>query len=262
MELLQSLERSQREMEARQRECDRLQQEARVIREEAEAFRHRTEEEIGKIFTHARAEAQIFVQQAREDLRGLINEFKSRGRTDVHRLEQAIRAEEQRISRWGWTETPPGQEGPSPRGNESSSDLAGEGTLGEGKRGGLPKRPRGKDRERSTKPAGFIHYQIPCAARELNVIGLRVEEAFPVVDKAIDEAFLAGLKQLDVIHGAGSGRLRQAIREHLRTHVFVKAFQPGGPGRGGDGVTVVEISPAPKTGRFRRRSGREGIGQS
>jgi DNA mismatch repair protein MutS2 len=79
----------------------------------------------------------------------------------------------------------------------------------------------------------------------LKVIGLRVEEALPRVDRAIDEAFLAGLKELEIIHGAGTGRLRQAIREHLRGHAFVKAFLPGGPGRGGDGVTVVEIGPSP-----------------
>ncbi|MDP3039898.1 MAG: Smr/MutS family protein, partial [Deltaproteobacteria bacterium] len=94
------------------------------------------------------------------------------------------------------------------------------------------------------------------------VIGLRVEEALPTVDKAIDEAFLAGLKELEVIHGAGSGRLRQAIREHLRNHIFVKAFLPGSPGRGGDGVTVVEIDPTPAIGRANRRSGKEGLGQN
>ena len=196
----------------------------------------------------------MLVQQAKEELRGLINEFKSKGRTDLHRLEQAIRAEEQKISRWGWIEAPQGQEGLSSPGNKSSSNLPGEETLLDRQKGGLPKRSRGKDKEGSAKPAGFIHYEIPCAARELKVIGLRVEEAFPVVDKAIDEAFLAGLKELEVIHGAGTGRLRQAIREHLSNHIFVKAFQPGGPGRGGDGVTVVEIGPAPKTGRSQRRS--------
>jgi DNA mismatch repair protein MutS2 len=263
MELLQNLERSQREMEERRREWDRLQQEAKVTREEAETFRHRTEEEIEKIFTQARAEAQILVRQAKEDLRGLINDFKSKGRSDVHRLEQAIRAEEQKISRWQWAEGPQGQGDPSLRRNKPSFGLPGEeNLLSQQKRG--PQSSQGEERkkERSTNPAGFIHYQIPCAARELNVIGLRVEEAFPVVDKAIDEAFLAGLKELEVIHGAGSGRLRQAIREHLRNHIFVKAFQPGGPGRGGDGVTMVEIGPTPKTGRPQRGSSREGMGQS
>lgn len=262
IELLQSLERTQREMETKRREWDRLQQEAKATREEAESFRHRTEEEIEKFITQARAEAQTLVQQAKEDLRGLINEFKSKGRTDVHRLEQNIRAEEEKISRWRLPEGPQGPGGQYKGGNETSSDLPEEENPLRQRRAGPLKQSREKKKERSPNHTGFIHYQIPCAARELNVIGLRVEEAFPVVDKAIDEAFLAGLKELEVIHGAGSGRLRQAIREHLRNHIFVKAFQPGDPGRGGDGVTVVEIGPTPKTGRPHRGSSREGIGQS
>ncbi len=262
MGLLQSLERSQREMEEKRREWDRLQQEAKVTREEAEAFRRRTKEEMEKIITQARTEAQILVQQAKEDLRMLINEFKSKGRTDVHRLEQNIRAEEQKISRWRWADGPQGQGGPSPRGNRPSSDVPGEENPSSQQRERSAKSSRGIKKERSANRAGFIHYEIPCAARELNVIGLRVEEAFPLVDKAIDEAFLAGLKELEVIHGAGSGRLRQAIRQHLRSHIFVKAFQPGGPGRGGDGVTVVEIGPPSEMGRPPRGSSREGIGQN
>jgi DNA mismatch repair protein MutS2 len=103
----------------------------------------------------------------------------------------------------------------------------------------------------------LIHYEIPSAARELKVIGQRVEEALPLVDKAIDEAFLAGLKELEIIHGAGTGRLRQAIREYLKEHAFVKSFLPGGPGRGGDGVTVVEIGPAPAADSIKGRSGKE-----
>src|SRR3972149_4205549 len=91
--------------------------------EETEDFRRRTEEEIEKIITQARAEAQTLDQQAKEDLRGLINEFKSKGRTEVHRLEQTIRAEEQKISRW---RLPEGSQGPGGRyqgGNEPSSAL-------------------------------------------------------------------------------------------------------------------------------------------
>jgi DNA mismatch repair protein MutS2 len=91
----------------------------------------------------------------------------------------------------------------------------------------------------------------------MKVIGLRVEEALPLVDRAIDEAFLGGLKELEVIHGAGTGRLRKAIREHLRGHALVKAFLPGGPGRGGDGVTLVEIGPAPAAAAAKRRSNKE-----
>jgi DNA-nicking Smr family endonuclease len=201
------------------------------------------------------------VRQAREDLRGLINEFKAKGRTDVHRLEQAIRAEGQKINGWRLPESPVGPAGQDKGGNGQRSDLSGEENALSQRGGGCLKKSGEKKKERPPKHLGFIHYQSPCAARELNVIGLRVEEALPIVDKAIDEAFLAGLKELEVIHGAGSGRLRQAIRGHLRSHVFVKAFLPGQPGRGGDGVTVVEIGPTPPTGRANRRSGKEGIGQ-
>jgi DNA mismatch repair protein MutS2 len=262
MELLQSLERSQKEIEKERQDWNRLQQEAKMIREDAEAFRKRTEEEIEKSFTQARAEALILVRQAKEDLRALINEFKSKGRTDVHRLQQYIRAEENKISGWKRAEVPQGEGGQSLRGSKPSPNLPGEENSLSQRRGGLPKESGRIKKERSNHPAGFIHYQIPCAARELNVIGLRAEEALPVVDKAIDEAFLAGLKELEVIHGAGSGRLRQAIRQHLRNHIFVRAFQPGGPGRGGDGATVVEIDPTPKAVKPQRRSSREGIGQS
>jgi DNA mismatch repair protein MutS2 len=85
-----------------------------------------------------------------------------------------------------------------------------------------------------------------------------VEEAISLTDNAIDEAFLGGLKELEVIHGAGTGRLRQAIREHLEDHPLVKAFLPGDPGGGGNGVTVVEIAPAPSTKSARRHSSKAG----
>ncbi len=107
---------------------------------------------------------------------------------------------------------------------------------------------------------GRVDYSIPSPRQEINLIGLRVEEAIPLVDKAIDEAFLGGLKELEVIHGAGTGRLRQAIREHLQDHPLVKAFLPGGPGRGGNGVTVADIGPAVPSRADRRRSNKAGAG--
>ena len=113
---------------------------------------------------------------------------------------------------------------------------------------------KGKKATPANKP-GVINYQIPSASREIKVIGLRVEEAIPLVDKAIDEAFLAGLKEMEVIHGAGTGRLRQAIRDHLGEHPLVRGFLPGGPGRGGNGVTVVEIGPSPSAPSAHRHPG-------
>lgn len=75
---------------------------------------------------------------------------------------------------------------------------------------------------------------------ELNVMGFTVDEAIPVVDKFIDQALLHGLKEVQIIHGVGSGRLRGAIGQFLHDHRGVKGFVPG-EGRGGAGVTVVEL---------------------
>ncbi len=76
---------------------------------------------------------------------------------------------------------------------------------------------------------------------ELNVIGLTIEEALPMVDKFIDQALLHGLEKIQIIHGIGSGRLRSAISTYLNTHRGVKHFAPGEAQRGGGGVTVVEL---------------------
>jgi len=75
----------------------------------------------------------------------------------------------------------------------------------------------------------------------LNIIGLRVDEALPLVDKLLDQAVLHGCRQVDIIHGIGTGRLQQAIREFLGQHRMVKDFYPGETNQGGRGVTVVEI---------------------
>lgn len=76
---------------------------------------------------------------------------------------------------------------------------------------------------------------------ELNVIGLTVEEAIPMVDKFIDQALLHGLERVQIIHGLGSGRLRNAIGQYLRGNRGVKGFSPGEMKRGGHGVTIVEL---------------------
>jgi DNA mismatch repair protein MutS2 len=76
---------------------------------------------------------------------------------------------------------------------------------------------------------------------QLNVIGLTVEDALPIVDKFIDQALYHGLERVHIIHGIGSGRLRNAIGEYLYGHRGVKNFSPEEVMKGGIGVTVVEL---------------------
>jgi DNA mismatch repair protein MutS2 len=71
----------------------------------------------------------------------------------------------------------------------------------------------------------------------LNVVGLRVDEALPLVDRLLDQAMLHGQEKVDIIHGVGTGRLKAAVWDHLKHHRAVKAVH----GDDNPGVTVVEL---------------------
>ena len=76
---------------------------------------------------------------------------------------------------------------------------------------------------------------------ELNVIGYRVDDAIPLIDRAVDRALVEGKMSVTIIHGYGTGRLRGAIRDHLKGLPVVKTVNSADPGLGGDGVTIAEI---------------------
>jgi len=76
---------------------------------------------------------------------------------------------------------------------------------------------------------------------EINVIGTSVDEAVDLVDKFLDEAYLAGAENVRVIHGHGKGTLRKALAEFLRSHTHVERFNAAPANQGGAGATLVEL---------------------
>jgi DNA mismatch repair protein MutS2 len=76
---------------------------------------------------------------------------------------------------------------------------------------------------------------------ELNVIGQTTDEAVDAVDKFLDEASLASLSQVRIIHGHGTGALRRAIGDLLKEHPHVARFVAAPPDQGGTGATLVEL---------------------
>ena len=76
---------------------------------------------------------------------------------------------------------------------------------------------------------------------EINVIGQNVEEACFTIDKYLDNCYLARLSTVRIVHGKGTGKLREGIHSFLKKHPHVKNFRLGTFGEGEMGVTVVEI---------------------
>ena len=77
---------------------------------------------------------------------------------------------------------------------------------------------------------------------ELHLRRLTVDKALIKLDQYLNDVFMAGLYQVKIIHGKGTGTLRQIVRDKLSKHPLVSSYRPGGYGEGGAGVTIVELA--------------------
>ncbi|MGB2828712.1 MAG: Smr/MutS family protein [Dehalococcoidales bacterium] len=77
---------------------------------------------------------------------------------------------------------------------------------------------------------------------EIKLRHLTVDEALFLLDQYLHDAFMSGLIQVRVVHGKGTGTLRQAVQKVLAEHSLVKSYRIGGYGEGGIGVTVVQLA--------------------
>ncbi len=81
----------------------------------------------------------------------------------------------------------------------------------------------------------------PYLEKQINVIGMRADEALPLIDKCIDSALVHGADAVEIIHGRGTGRLMRAIHEHLQGHPDIARLTSGSGQPGGSGVTRIEL---------------------
>jgi len=101
--------------------------------------------------------------------------------------------------------------------------------------------PKKARRRRVTDPAPSA--TLPAAPPlEIDLRGRLVDEALDELERRLDAAYMAGTPFLRVIHGKGTGRLREAIRQALRGNPYVRSFEAGTEGEGGEGVTFVRLA--------------------
>ena len=100
-------------------------------------------------------------------------------------------------------------------------------------------------REEQPKQKATVRANTGAMARvvkmECDVRGMTLDEALNAVDQYLNEAVLAGMGEVSIIHGKGTGVLRSGIQQHLKRHMLVKSYRLGVYGEGEDGVTVVTL---------------------
>jgi len=85
--------------------------------------------------------------------------------------------------------------------------------------------------------------ELPSApAEEIHLRRLTVDEALWRLDRYLNDAFIAGMPRVRVIHGKGTGTLRHAVREELESSPMVESFRPAELEEGGNGATIVELA--------------------
>jgi DNA mismatch repair protein MutS2 len=100
---------------------------------------------------------------------------------------------------------------------------------------------RQRGEQLAVQSSGVSAPKPPSPNMELDLRGLIVDDMLVELDRYLDTAYLAGLPFVRIIHGKGTGALRQAVRDELRNHPLVGEFRAGEGNEGGEGVTVAKL---------------------
>lgn len=101
------------------------------------------------------------------------------------------------------------------------------------------------DRKKSRQPVSISATSVPVTASpgmELDLRGQRAEDAILLLENYLEKAYLVGMPFVRIIHGKGTGVLRQEVRAALKGNEYVASFEEGHPNEGGDGVTVAKMA--------------------
>jgi DNA mismatch repair protein MutS2 len=222
-------------VEARARELETKEQELAArddaLRSDAERLDARAAE-VAARERDVKARAQSLEREAREQTRAYLLEARRKVEAALGRaraaVDEATAKEARRLVEKALEDTA----------GETAGDKVGEGWMSLEDLKRARNAPSPSDR-RAVRPSA----QAPAvsAATEISLIGLRVSEAEPLLVKALDGAILADLSALRVIHGKGTGALRQLVHEILSADPRVKRFGFAPSNQGGHGVTLVEF---------------------
>lgn len=269
-ELMRNLEKAQQVAEGERKAAVVLAEEARSLKQRSEKMEQDLAQKREAILAKAGEEARALVRAARQEAEATIKELREKVSQETARGRQgAIQEARARLGKLQsrvskavpekamFGEAPddlrPGEDIYLPKFNQKGYVISPPGPGGEVQVqvGILKMNVPLKDLRRAEKtgPAGgqsevgsVLLGKAREISHELDLRGLYADEAVLQVEKYLDDACLAGLSRVCLIHGKGTGSLRMAIHRDLKGHHRVKSFRLGEQGEGGFGVTIVELA--------------------
>jgi DNA mismatch repair protein MutS2 len=226
----QSLERSNQALERARLELEEAKDELASQTDASQAAADALTKRERELAMRSREAIDKAVREAREAISEIVREAK---RT---RTAQAVEAARLALDRKAKEVTAALPEAPGLDVNKLREALANR-ALGVQSSGKKPKAaaPAPQPQQRSEPVA------MQTGANSLDLRGQRADEALSEIEAFLDRTALEGADVVFIIHGHGTGALRKVVREYLATSHYVERFRPGGPGEGGDGVSVVHL---------------------
>lgn len=264
-DVLSGAEAARREAETAAAEAEADRRAVREAREQLERQRDELAAERAQLRQKAREEARRIVQQTRQEMEDVVAKLRAAGEgaaleRAVQQARDAVRAAQERVQEQAQSA---GDGGAPPSAVKPGDAVR---VLSVGREATVLKPPDARGEvlvqagamRMSVKLADLRSVQKkperprPAAVRRtlaepersflsLDLRGRMVDEATVEIDRFIDDAELAGVKEITLIHGKGTGALRAGVQAYLRTHPQVKSFRIGAYGEGDAGVTVVTL---------------------
>ena len=227
-ELMKSIYDNKIKIEAEKEQIDKNLAQAEALRKSLESEKNRQKEKEDKILEKAKTEAREIITNAKERANQVIRELNNVEKANLakaNNLRNSLNDELKEIS-------------PS----ASSSGLNLEALKELNSKFSLKNSNIKKSAHSSVTFAKGNAFKTQTISSEINVIGMNVDEATFVIDKYLDDCAIAKLSPVRIVHGKGTGKLREGIHKFLKTNPHVKSFRLGTFGEGEMGVTVVELN--------------------
>ena len=270
-DVLQAIDRDRRVIEESKQEAEKLKEEVRRLKEELELEKEKIKSSREKIITQAREEARRILRSAKEESEGIIKELRNIS-SEIER-DKLIRIQDmQEKMRKNLDEVESQLSGDilNVKANKEIKNLkVGEtvevmslkqtGTVlelpdEEGNvlvqigimkvkvnKSTLRRADQAEEEKAKTRTSKMIRSKSSHVKNEIDLRGKTLDEALLELDKYIDDAYLAGLTEAYIIHGKGTGVLREGIKSYLKGHKHIKSYRTGNYNEGGTGVTVIEL---------------------